>query len=58
MARYILENPVRARIACDVREYPFTGSCLYSVDEILDALPWSPSGAGPAKAGHYVGGSA
>ncbi len=43
VARYILENPVRARIARDVREYPFTGSCLYSVDEILDALPWTPS---------------
>ena len=43
VARYILENPVRARIAKIVRDYPFTGSGLYSIDEILDALPWAPA---------------
>ncbi len=42
VARYILENPIRARLAESVRDYPFTGSNRYSVDEILDALPWSP----------------
>ena len=42
VARYILENPVRARLSRSVRDYPFTGSERYSVDEILEALPWSP----------------
>ena len=40
VARYILENPVRAGIAKSVSTYPFTGSPLYSVEEILDSLPW------------------
>ena len=43
VARYIMENPVRARIAPSVRDYPFCGSDLYSVEEILDSLAWSPS---------------
>jgi putative transposase len=42
VARYILENPVRARLVKSVIEYPFTGSELYSIDQILGALPWSP----------------
>jgi REP-associated tyrosine transposase len=42
VARYILENPLRARLTSDVRQYPFVGSSVYSVDEILDALPWEP----------------
>ena len=42
VARYILENPLRAQLTFDVRKYPFIGSSVYSVDEILDALPWSP----------------
>ena len=42
VARYIVENPLRARLASDVRQYPFVGSSLYSLDEILDALPWDP----------------
>ena len=43
VARYILENPVRARIVQSVRDHPFTGSTLYSVEQILDSLPWTPS---------------
>ena len=42
VARYILENPLRAQLVHDVRKYPFLGSGMYSVDDILDALPWSP----------------
>ena len=45
VARYILENPVRAGIAKDVCDYPFTGSPLHSVEEILDSLPWRPRSA-------------
>ena len=43
VARYILENPVRARLCTSVHDYPFTGSDRYSVGEILDALRWSPA---------------
>ena len=43
VARYILENPVRARIVTSVCDYPFTGSFLHSIDQILDSLPWAPS---------------
>ena len=42
VARYIVENPVRARIAKNAGDYPFSGSGLYSLVEILDSLPWSP----------------
>ena len=42
VARYILENPLRANVAADVRKYPFVGSNVHSLDEILDALPWQP----------------
>jgi putative transposase len=44
VARYILENPVRAGISDSVRCYPFSGSTLYSIEEILESLPWSPAG--------------
>ncbi len=37
VARYILENPVRARLVARVGEYPFAGSRVYSLDEILSA---------------------
>ena len=37
-ARYIIENPVRARLVKSVREYRFLGSSVYSVEEILDAV--------------------
>ena len=47
VARYILENPLRARLVQDVRRYPFIGSNVYSIEEILDSLPWSPPGQRP-----------
>jgi putative transposase len=43
VARYVVENPVRARIVDSVCDYPFTGSALYTVSQIIDSLPWSPS---------------
>jgi REP element-mobilizing transposase RayT len=42
VARYILENPLRAGLVRDVRQYPFVGLSIYSVEQILDALPWEP----------------
>jgi len=38
VARYILENPVRARLVSSVEEYPYLGSMVYSVREILEAV--------------------
>jgi putative transposase len=42
VARYIVENPLRARLINDVRQYPFLGSSVYSIEQILDSLPWEP----------------
>ena len=38
VARYIIENPVRAGLVSDPRDYPFLGSFVYTLDEILDAV--------------------
>ena len=37
VARYILENPLRARLVQRVDDYPFVGSRVYSLSEILEA---------------------
>ena len=53
VARYTLENPLRAGLVTRIEDYPFVGSKTHSLEEILsavmDALPH-----GPAEAGHYV----
>jgi putative transposase len=41
IARYILENPVRAGIARSVLEYPFSGSQVYDLKELVQGLPES-----------------
>jgi REP element-mobilizing transposase RayT len=38
VARYIVENPVRAKLVTRLKDYPFIGSGLYSIDEILEAI--------------------
>jgi putative transposase len=38
VARYILDNPVRAGLVTDPRHYPFLGSAVYSLEEILSAV--------------------
>jgi len=43
VVRYILENPVRASIVADPREYPLLGSKNYDVDMLLEsAMLWTP----------------
>ena len=44
VARYILENPLRAGLVASVDEYPFVGSTMYSVREILEAVEMRPAG--------------
>jgi putative transposase len=38
VARYIVENPVRAGLVRCVSDYPFLGSSTYTLNEILDAI--------------------
>jgi putative transposase len=38
VARYILENPVRAGLVKRVEDYPFSGSCEYPLQAILEAV--------------------
>lgn len=38
VARYILENPVRAGLVRRVDEYPFVGSSVYSLREVMDYI--------------------
>lgn len=44
VARYILENPVRAQLVTTVQEYPFLGSKAYTIHEILMAAAYDPKG--------------
>jgi len=42
VARYTLENPVRARLVDRVEDYAFAGSGLYPLAEILEAVQMMP----------------
>ena len=37
VARYILENPLRAGLAQRVDEYPYVGSLVYSLSALIEA---------------------
>lgn len=38
VARYILENPLRAGLASRIEDYPYVGSMVYSLRELLDSV--------------------
>ena len=38
VARYILENPVRAGLVVSIQDYPFSGSNVYSLEQLLEAV--------------------
>ena len=38
VARYILENPVRARLVESVLEYPFMGSLVCELKDLIDSV--------------------
>ena len=44
VAKYILENPVRAGLVSGVEDYPFAGSRVYSLADILEGLSTTGSG--------------
>jgi len=46
VARYILENPVRAGLARSPHEYEFLASSRYTVKDVLDAVAWKRPGSG------------
>ena len=43
VARYIIENPVRAGLVHSAHEYPFLGSTMYTIGQILDSVCWQPT---------------
>jgi putative transposase len=43
VARYIMENPVRAGLVARVEDYPFAGSPVYPLAEILAAVQMMPA---------------
>ena len=38
VARYILENPIRAGLVTRIEDYPYSGSSVYSIEQILEAI--------------------
>ena len=36
VARYIVDNPLRRRLVATAKDYPFVGSCVFTLDEILE----------------------
>jgi putative transposase len=38
VARYVLNNPLRAGLVADLRRYPFIGSVKYSLDQLIDGV--------------------
>ncbi len=43
VARYILENPIRAGLAVSPAEYPFSGSTVHPKEAIVEATAWRPT---------------
>ena len=42
VARYIVENPLRARLVERVEDYPFVGSSVYTIQQIVEAVQMQP----------------
>jgi REP-associated tyrosine transposase len=38
IAAYIMANPIRARLSSSLGEYPFAGSDVYSLQQLVDAM--------------------
>ena len=44
VVRYVLENPVRARLVSAVTNYPWIGSSRYSIEQLVEGSgQWKPS---------------
>jgi hypothetical protein len=42
VARYIVQNPVRAGLVRSPVEYPFCGSSIWSKEELIESTMWRP----------------
>lgn len=42
VASYIVNNPVRAGLVSCAADYPYVGSAVHSVTELMDAAQWRP----------------
>jgi REP element-mobilizing transposase RayT len=42
VARYIVQNPVRAGLVRSPVEYPFCGSSVWSKEELVESTMWRP----------------
>ena len=43
LVRYVVNNPIRARLVEDVTKYPYVGSSRYQIEELVDvAVDWRP----------------
>ena len=42
VARYIVQNPVRAGLVRSPVEYPFCGSSIWSKEELVESTMWRP----------------
>ena len=38
-ARYIVDNPIRAKLVTSVKDYPYVGSLVCGLDDLLASLP-------------------
>ncbi len=46
VAKYILENPIRARLVQRVEDYPFVGSLVYSLADLVAGVAERDAGSG------------
>ena len=42
VARYILQNPLRAGLVATPQDYPFLGSALVSTEQLMESTMWRP----------------
>jgi putative transposase len=42
VARYIVQNPVRAGLVLSAGDYPFSGSSILSTEELAESTMWRP----------------
>ncbi len=38
VARYVIENPVRAGLVCSALDYPLSGSDIWTLEELMNSL--------------------
>jgi len=39
VAKYIVDNPIRAKLVTSVKDYPYVGSLVCGLDDLLASLP-------------------